>query len=45
LEIVEDAQRRLPESAWELEDRRLRLLRKTSRRAARSVQLDLADQD
>jgi uncharacterized protein len=38
LEVVEDAQRRIPESAAELEPRRLRLARKARRRAAPRAQ-------
>ena len=42
LEIVEHAQRRMPESAPELEHRRLRLLRKIARLRARNFQLEIS---
>ena len=44
LEIVEQAQRRIPESAHELEHRRIRLVRKISRHRTQTTQLDLSDQ-
>ena len=40
LAVVEEARRRMPEEAGELEARHVRLTRKISRRAARQVQLD-----
>jgi glutathione S-transferase len=40
LAVVEEARRRMPEEAGELEARHVRLTRKISRRAARQLQLD-----
>ena len=44
LEIVEQAQQRIPESAHELEHRRIRLAQKISRHRTRMMQMEMPDQ-